>query len=65
MVIQIEENAAVQLPNDDARVLIDEPDNAPHQVETDEQRRLLDHPKKGGEWGLIWRIRVDEGKCCE
>jgi hypothetical protein len=32
MVIQFEENAAIQLPNDAARVFSDKPNNAPHQV---------------------------------
>jgi hypothetical protein len=36
MVIQLEENVAVQIPNDDARALIDEPDNTARQLEADE-----------------------------
>jgi hypothetical protein len=65
MVIQLEENAAVQLPDDDTRVLIHELDKTPQQVETDEQRRLVAYPKKSCEWGLVWRIWVDERKYCK
>jgi len=54
MVIQLVENTAVQLPDDEACVLIYELDNTPHQVKTDEQHRLLEYPEKGYEWGLVW-----------
>ena len=60
MVIQLEENATVQPQDDDTLVFIHELDKTPQQVETDEQCHLLEYPEKGCEWGLVWRIWVDE-----
>ena len=65
MVIQPEENAAVQPPKYGTCAPVDELDNTSHQVETDEERRLLEYPEEGCERCPVWRVRVDVGECCK